>query len=83
MKGSPEISGVVDPDAVLPLAIARQSLQSRTRRHPQIVDLPGCVEDQQRAERDALERRPKLPYRLPLEQPLGVAIPKALDHGKS
>jgi len=62
---------LVDPDAVLPLSIAPQSLKAIPRRHPQIIDLPGSVQDQELAERDALERRPEFPYCPPMEHPLG------------
>jgi hypothetical protein len=35
---------IVDPDAVLPLPVSRQSFQMVRRRRPQIGKLIGCVE---------------------------------------
>src|SRR3546814_5121700 len=41
-KADPEL--VVDPDAVLALAIAPQGFQTIARRHPQIIQATGPVE---------------------------------------
>jgi hypothetical protein len=71
---------VVDPDTVLPGAVAHEFLQAVARWHTQVREINGGIELAELAERDALNVWRKTPRRLSLEEPSGLPVPKAPNH---
>jgi hypothetical protein len=71
---------IVDPNAVLTSAVAPQPFQAVARRHAKIRQTHGRIQHAELPQRHSLNSRPELPDRLSLEEPIGVLIPKALDH---
>lgn len=71
---------VVDPDAVLPVSIAFELLQSVAGRHSQVLKRVSSVHDQQFAERRSLDIWPELPNRLALPDPFRVAVTEGTQH---
>jgi hypothetical protein len=72
---------VIDPDAVLPLSVAPQALQSIAGRHTQVIEAGGDLELPQLAtghDGDALEA----PDALSLCEGFGVGTPKRSDHAR-
>jgi hypothetical protein len=70
---------IVDPDALLPLTVATQSLQSIAGRNAQVIEANGDLELAQLAachDRDAL----KAPDALASRECFGVGTPKRSDH---
>jgi hypothetical protein len=53
--GEADSPPVSDADAVLAGAIVRQFLQSVTRRYPQIVDVLGCIDEDELFVRESAE----------------------------
>src|SRR5688500_6379247 len=72
---------IVDPNAVLPAAIALQSLHAVARRHAQIGETGAVVEHQQLLPRGAPEICAETSDRHVLEQRLGAPVGKSSDHG--
>jgi len=71
---------VIDPNAVLPLAIAAQGFQSIPRRRRQVAELCGAVQLPKLASSDLLDC-PKPSARLPLVKPFSVRAAERPDHG--
>jgi hypothetical protein len=72
---------VVDPDAVLPLPIAAQSLKPVTGRDPQVVQAVRSVQHPELPQGHPLHINSQASGRVPRAQPLGFPIAEALDHG--
>jgi hypothetical protein len=72
---------VVDPDAVLPLPISPQPLESVPGRDPQVVQPLGGIKHPELPQGHPLHIRSKPPDGVPREQLLGIPISEALDHG--
>jgi hypothetical protein len=72
---------IVDTNAVLTDAIARQSFQPIGGRNPQIVQALSSVELDQFAPRDTVQVGRKVAQELALKEPLSVLIIEGLDHG--
>jgi hypothetical protein len=72
---------VVDPDAVLTCAIIAKPLETVPRWYPQILEVHRRVQHPQLPKSDLLHVAAEPLRRSTIEQPLGVAIMKALDHG--
>jgi hypothetical protein len=70
---------VVDPDAVLALPIAGQSLEAIAWERAEVVEALGGVQLRQLPLRNP-SNGPKTPRRVPLEQALGVSVPEGPDH---
>lgn len=73
----------VDADAVLAPAIALQSFKPVARRHTQRIQGTCCIDLQQLAPRDTLQVMGQTPREVPVEEPLGILVPAALDHGST
>jgi hypothetical protein len=73
----------VDPNAVLTGTVAPQPLQAVARRHTEIGQTRRRIQHAKLPQRHSLNSRPELPERLSLEEPIGVLIPKALDHAET
>ena len=71
---------VVDPDAVLPVPIATQRLQSVARWRGQIAEHLRIVQLPQLALGDALPVRPDASGEPAVKQGLGIAIGEGADH---
>ena len=71
---------IVDPNAVLACAVASQPLQAVARRDAEIGQPHRRIQHAELPQRHSLNSRPELPDRLSLEEPVGVLVPKALDH---
>lgn len=74
---------IVNPNAILPPAIARQFLQTISGRDSQLVERLRGIEDQHFSLRHALNVRRPSPGLLSQENPLGISVPEALDHSRS
>jgi hypothetical protein len=72
---------VVDPDAVLALPITPQQLQPVARWDPQVVQPVSSVQHPELPQGHSLYVNPEASGRVSREQPLGVPIAEALDHG--
>src|SRR3990172_4863148 len=72
---------VVDPNAVLALAVPSQPFEPVPRKRRQDLQTVGCVEQVELAKCGTLDR-PKLPAGLPTEEPLGLRRAKGLDHSE-
>src|SRR5262245_10305751 len=71
---------LVDADAMLPLAIAAELLQTISRRAAQVFQrLPG-VQEQQLSQGRALQRASHLTARFALKQPRRLSVAEAPDH---
>jgi len=71
---------VIDANAMLASAIARQSFQPIGRRNPQIVQALSDIELYQLAPRKAVQFGGKVGQELTLKKPLGVLVVEGLDH---
>ena len=67
---------IVDSDTVLPRTITAQTLESVTRRNPEVFQTARSVNLTQLAQRDAHDARIEGRNRLPLKQALSLAIPE-------
>ena len=65
---------VVDPNAVLPLAIAAEFLEAIPGRHPKIIERFRRVDSNEFTEHDASEICREPPDGLASEQAFGIAI---------
>jgi hypothetical protein len=74
---------VVDPDAVLALLIAAQSLKPVTGRYPQIVKALRSVQHPELPQGHPLHLNSKASSPVSREQPLRVPVAEAPDHGAS
>jgi hypothetical protein len=74
---------VVDPDAVLPRAAASEQLEAVPGRDSQVREQRRGIQLHELAERHALQLWWKSTASLAPEEPLGVAIAEAPDHGAS
>lgn len=73
---------VIDPDAVLPLAITAQRLKSIAGRAAEIDQLRSVVQHIELAFRHVLESLPLSGADTLAEEPFASGIREALDHGK-
>jgi hypothetical protein len=71
---------VVDPDAVLPGAVAFQPLQAVARRHLQIAPLARTIQLRQLAKRHALNLRRQTVVPTPLPQTFGFPTGETGNH---
>jgi hypothetical protein len=71
---------IIDPDAVLPLAISFQSFQAVRRGNTQVLQRFGPVEHSQFPQRSALDIRSESAHRLPIEQSFYLSGSKRPDH---
>jgi hypothetical protein len=71
---------LVDANAVVPSTIAFQILEPIPRRHPQITQGVGCIENDQLAESHPLGALVELPHSLPLPNAFGVVVSERPDH---
>ena len=71
---------VIDANAMLASAIARQSFQPIGRWNPQIVQALSDIELYQLAPRKAVQFGGKVAQELALKEPLGVLVAEGLDH---
>ena len=71
---------IVDADAMLSFPVARKRLQAIPGRRPQVVELPGIVQDHQLCLRSALYLGRKLPASFAVCYRFGVGIPETPDH---
>jgi hypothetical protein len=71
---------VVDPNAVLPLSISPQPLQSVPRGHPEVIDPFRGVQEQKFAVRPTLYIRWQQPRPLSPEDLLRLSVREASDH---
>ena len=67
---------IIDSNAVLPRTITAQTLESVTRRNPEVFQTARSVNLTQLAQRDAHDARIEERNRLPLKQALSLAIPE-------
>lgn len=67
---------LVDPDAVLPDAVALECLQSVTRWHSQVVEHDGCVDHHELPQRHSVDPGIDRPGTLPPPQPLSLSVPE-------
>jgi hypothetical protein len=70
---------VIDPDAVLPLAVPLQVLQPIPRRHTQVLERHRSMEQQELPSRRALEA-PEARDVLVVKEPLGGTPVERSDH---
>src|ERR1700754_2951626 len=74
---------VVDPDAVLTLAVTPENLQPVAGWRPEIVEVHRGVEVAQLPERRSEYSGVVRPDTLALPEPLGVPVPERPDHASS
>lgn len=74
---------IVDADAVLSFPVARKRVQAIPGRRPQIVELPGIVQNHQLCLRSALYLRRKLPASFAVRYRFGVGIPETPDRSST
>ena len=67
---------IIDSDTVLPRTITAQTLESVTRRNPEVFQTARSVNLTQLAQRDAHDARIEGRTRLPRKQPLSLTIPE-------
>ena len=77
-KAHPEL--VVDPDRMLPLAIARQRLKTVARRRPQVAEIVRGIEVAQFSARHLDQIGRKALRTFAIEEGLGGLMPEAPDH---
>ena len=79
-KAHPEL--VVDPDRVLPLAIARQSLKTVAWRRPQVAEIARGIKVAQFSARhlDQIDRKALRTFAVAYG--FGGLVPEAPDHGQ-
>jgi hypothetical protein len=70
----------IDANAVLPFAFALQGFEPVAWGHPQAVEKGRSIKHQKLAERSPLDVRTEFPRPLTIEQSLGIAAAKRLDH---
>lgn len=70
----------VDTDAVLIASIALQFLQAIARRNPEVREVNGRIQHSELPKRDSLHLGSQSRKAVPLEEPLGITVVKALDH---
>jgi hypothetical protein len=75
-----ETPSIVDADAVLPLAVARQFFQVVAAGDAPVFQRLRGIQEQQFSERRALERQRELADALALKDALRVAVAEAADH---
>jgi hypothetical protein len=73
---------IVDPPAVLSGAIPAQRLQLITRRHPQVVERNGGIENRQFLKRSSLKIGRESPGLAGLPQPFRVLVSESGDHSR-
>lgn len=71
---------LVDADAVLPLSVTPELLESVAGGEPQIVEDHGSIKHPEFPKGDPLHIRPKLLDGFTPEQALSVAVSETLDH---
>jgi hypothetical protein len=71
---------VIDPNAVLPGAVAGEFLQSVPRRGGQVAQVLGSVQVQQLSPRRPLNGRREFARPLPAKDFLGFGVSKGFDH---
>lgn len=71
---------VIDADAMLPLSVASQGLETITWRNPQELQICRSVELNKLTQGHPLDIARKPSGSLTLEQLLGIPVCKALDH---
>ena len=74
---------IVDTDTVLTLAVARERLQPVFRRYPQIVQVPGIVQDHQLGLGTALDIGGKSLASFAVGNSPGFGVPVTLDHANT
>ena len=79
-KAQPKL--VIDPDRVLPLAIARQRLKTISRRRPQVAEFACGVEVAQFSPRHLDQIGRKAPGAFPIEDGFGGLIAEAPNHSR-
>ena len=67
---------IIDSNTVLPRTITAQTLESVTRRNPEVFQTARSVNLTQLAQRDAHDARIEGRNRLPRKQALSLAIPE-------
>lgn len=72
----PDTPLIIDSNTVLPRTITAQTLESVTRRNPEVFQTARSVNLTQLAQRDAHDARIEERNRLPLKQALSLAIPE-------
>src|SRR6476659_8538216 len=72
---------VVDADAVLAGAFADQFLQAVARRHPEVVDGLGRIDEDELLVRESAELRAEALDVAALPGRFGVLVPERTDHG--
>jgi len=70
---------IVDPDTMLPFAIALQGFKPVAWRNPEVLQMPGLVKVQEPASRNPFDRT-KLRHILIIEQRPCFGIAKGPDH---
>jgi hypothetical protein len=73
---------IVDPDAVLTRPISPKSFQTIARRHFKILERGRRIQDPQLSKTHSRHIRTEPPDRMPLEEPSGILVSKALDHAE-
>jgi len=76
-KANPPL--VVDPNAVLPLAVSAQAFQTVAGQRRQNSQIVGCIEHVELPKRRTFDGA-ELPARLAMKEPLRLLGPKGLDH---
>ena len=71
---------IIDSNTVLPRTITAQTLESVTRRNPEVFQTARSVNLTQLAQRNAHDACIEGRNRLPLKQALSLTIPERLDH---
>ena len=71
---------VVDPNAVLPGAIAFELLQPVAGRHSKVIECFRGIQSDEFPEHRPSEIGRKAPYGLAAKEPLGIALGKAGNH---
>ena len=71
---------IVDANTVLARAVAFELFESVARRHTQVVELLGGINEANLAEHEPEQVGREPPDALPLKHALGISIREALDH---
>lgn len=71
---------IIDPDAVVPSAVSRESFQSVPRRNTQVLKRPGRVQHCEFTLGYLLDIRSQFPGLLSQEDLLSLLVPEAPDH---
>jgi len=73
---------LVDADAVLTLSIPLEFLQAIARRYPEVIEDRRCIKHSKLPEGGSLDCGTQFLDGLSPEEPFGVTVAEALDHGR-